>query len=200
MFPDCTPVQACSRRCLESPQPTSWGPFRGARRSRVSDPTGSSSGVCTIRTVVPKSIGAISRCIIDSLALSYRKVLDGVTEVTASRPPAVNIVGGGSSHSLLSQLTADATGLPVQCGPVEATALGNAAVQLVAAGELEGLDDIRRVVAASTDLVEYQPRTDQDWELAIEQFTALTAGDLADPNLTTTSISRVGKPEAGSRN
>ena len=71
----------------------------------------------------------------------------------------MNIVGGGSSHALLSQLTADATGLPVRCGPVEATALGNAAVQLVTAGELDGLADIRRVIAESTDIVTYQPRT-----------------------------------------
>jgi rhamnulokinase len=108
---------------------------------------------------VPQTIGAVARCVIDSLAARYATVLDGITDVTGSRPPAVNIVGGGSSHALLSQLTADATGLPVRCGPVEATALGNAAVQLVAAGELDGLPDIRRVIAASTDIVEYQPRT-----------------------------------------
>lgn len=108
---------------------------------------------------VPLSIGAIARCVIDSLAESYRAVLDAITDVTGCRPNAVNVVGGGSSHTLLAQLTADATGLPVQCGPREATALGNAAVQLVAAGELHGLDEIRQVIAASADLIEYQPRT-----------------------------------------
>lgn len=107
---------------------------------------------------VPQGVGAIARCVLDSLVSSYRAVLDAVAEVTGCRPPAVHVVGGGSSHALLSQLTADATGLPVRCGPVEATALGNAAVQLVAAGELDGLADIRRVIAASADIVEYQPR------------------------------------------
>ena len=115
---------------------------------------------CARRGVpVPRTVGAVARCVIDSLAASYRSVLDAVTDVTGSRPSSVSIVGGGSSHTLLSQLTADATGLPVRCGPVEATALGNAAVQLVAAGELDGLADIRRVVAASSDIVEYEPRS-----------------------------------------
>lgn len=137
---------------------------------------------------VPQTIGAIARCVIDSLALSYRTVVDAITDVTGSRPPAVNIVGGGSSHSLLSHLTADATGLPVHCGPVEATALGNAAVQLATAGELGGLDDIRSVVAASADLVEYHPRANQDWESAAARFTALIRTDLVEAGHSGSSI------------
>lgn len=131
---------------------------------------------------VPRKVGAIARCVIDSLALSYRGVAEAVTEVTGIRPGAINIVGGGSSHSLLSQLTADATGLPVRCGPVEATALGNAAVQLAALGELHGLADIRKVIAASADLVEYQPRDRHDWDSAAVRFAGLGGDHLAGPD------------------
>ncbi len=89
---------------------------------------------------VPPTVGAVARCVVDSLALSYRTVVDDVAAVTGRRPPSISIVGGGANHTLLSQLTADATRLPVHCGPVEATALGNGAVQLAALGELSGPD------------------------------------------------------------
>ena len=128
---------------------------------------------------VPQSVGAIARCVIDSLALSYRAVMHSIAEVTGMTPAAINVVGGGSSHALLSQLTADATGVPVRCGPVEATALGNAAVQLVALGELSGLSDIRRVVTASTDLQEYHPHPHHDWTSAAERLADLVRADRA---------------------
>lgn len=136
---------------------------------------------------VPHTIGAIARCVIDSLALGYRRVAEDIAEVTGTRPPAVHIVGGGSSHALLSQLTADATGLPVHCGPVEATAIGNAAVQLAALGELSGLADIRAVVSASADLTEYTPRSGQDWDAAAAVFANLARDDLAESGLARTT-------------
>jgi len=127
---------------------------------------------------VPETVGQIARCVIDSLALSYRRVARSIHDVTGLPPTAVNIVGGGSSHELLSQLTADATGLPVRCGPVEATALGNAAVQLTSLGELDGLADARRVIAASTAIVEYHPRPAGEWEEAGERLDRLVLADL----------------------
>jgi len=129
---------------------------------------------------IPQTVGAIARCVIDSLALSYRDVAEALTEVTGIAPRTINIVGGGASHALLSQLTADATGLPVRCGPVEATALGNAAVQLAALGELGGLADIRKIVAASADLVDYQPCGGYDWDSAASQLARLGAHDPVD--------------------
>lgn len=98
---------------------------------------------------VPETVGAVARCVLDSLALSYAAVVDDITAATGRRPEAVNVVGGGARNGLLAQLTADAVQLPVHCGPVEATALGNAAVQLASMGELAGLDEIRSAVAAS---------------------------------------------------
>lgn len=133
----------------------------------------------TTGQLVPESVGAVARCVIDSLALDYRAVADDIAAVTGAPPQAVAIVGGGSSHALLSQLTADATGLPVRCGPVEATALGNAAVQFATLGELGGLSDIRRAVGQSTRLYEYEPRTRDDWDAATAMFTDLIHRDMA---------------------
>jgi len=128
-------------------------------------------------TAVPSSIGEITRCVLDSLALAYRHVVEDLRDITGTRAPSVNIVGGGSRNALLSQLTADAIGVPVHCGPVEATALGNAATQLVALGELGGLDDIRRVVAATEPLTTYLPHPDGGWDAAYEHFIRLVAHD-----------------------
>ena len=142
----------------------------------------SGSGLFCARTgsPVPQSIGAVARCVVDSLALSYRAVADDIAAVTGRRPPSISIVGGGANHTLLSQLTADATGLPVYCGPVEATALGNGAVQLAALGELDGLAQIREVVAAGHPLTSLPTRPDDRWDEAAAHLRRLTATDRAD--------------------
>ena len=125
-------------------------------------------------TTVPQTPGEIVRCALDSLALSYRAVLEDLRAVTGLAVPSINIVGGGSNNALLSQLTADATGLPVHCGPVEATALGNAATQLVALGELADLADIRRVIATTSDITSYAPNPRAGgWDDAYAHFTNL---------------------------
>ncbi|MEJ7651505.1 MAG: rhamnulokinase family protein [Nakamurella sp.] len=110
---------------------------------------------------VPQSVGEIARCVVDSLALGYRAVVDDLAIATGSSPPSISIVGGGSNHRLLSQLTADATGLPVHCGPVEGTALGNAAAQLVSLGELDDVRQIRQVIAAGSPITTYLPFADR---------------------------------------
>jgi rhamnulokinase len=69
------------------------------------------------------------RCILDSLALAYRRALLAAQSLSGRHADAVHVVGGGSRNSLLCQLTADAYGLPVIAGPAEATALGNVLVQ-----------------------------------------------------------------------
>jgi rhamnulokinase len=98
---------------------------------------------------VPEDDGALTRCILDSLALGYRLAIDDLAAVTGRPVPAVQVVGGGARNQLLNQTVADVTGLAVVAGPVEATALGNLLVQLIALGELEDLSQARAVVRAS---------------------------------------------------
>jgi rhamnulokinase len=145
-------------------------------------PTRIQSYCAATGSAVPHTPGEIVRCALDSLALSYRAVVDDLAQVTGHPVPSVNIVGGGSNNTLLSQLTADATGLPVHCGPVEETALGNAATQLVALGELADLADIRRVIAGTTHLTTYAPAAHPGrWDDAYEHFTHLLARDHESP-------------------
>lgn len=98
------------------------------------------------------------RCILDSLADAYRRALDDATRLSGRRVDVVHLVGGGARNRLLCQLTADATGLPVVAGPVEAAALGNTLIQARAAGAVHGkLDDLRALVAATQRLHRYEP-------------------------------------------
>ena len=107
---------------------------------------------------VPQTPGEIVRCILDSLALAYRRSVRQVGELAGATIPAVHIVGGGVNNADLCQLTADATGLPVITGPIEGAALGNVLIQARAAGALTGsLADLRQVVARSTELTRYTP-------------------------------------------
>jgi rhamnulokinase len=126
---------------------------------------------------VPESPAAITRCVVDSLALSYRTSAEDIAAVTGTAPSAVCVTGGGARNELLAQATADATGLPVLCGPVEATSLGNAATQLVALGELGGIADIRALIAGTTDLRTWLPRSDARWEQAAARLREMTQDD-----------------------
>jgi rhamnulokinase len=114
----------------------------------------------------PEGPAALARCIFESLALKYRYVLEGLEAVLGYRLDTVHIVGGGALNGLLCQLTADATGRPVVAGPVEAAALGNAAVQAMALGELGSLAEARAIIGASFELKRYEPRADAGWDEA----------------------------------
>ncbi len=122
---------------------------------------------------VPKTRGQVVRCIYESLALKYRVVKDQIESITGQRYPAIHVVGGGTQDGLLSQFTANATASIVQAGPIEGTALGNIAVQLMASGAIASLDEARRVIAASTDMKEYQPQDHAVWEAALQKYHAI---------------------------
>lgn len=100
------------------------------------------------------------RCILDSLALGHRAGLHQAIALSGKDVDVVHLIGGGSRNALLCQLTADACGLPVVAGPVEATALGNVLVQARAFGVVNDLGDMRDLVARTQYLRRYEPRGD----------------------------------------
>jgi rhamnulokinase len=119
---------------------------------------------------VPDTPGRFVRCCLDSLALKYRTAVGWLEEVTGTRIEVIHVVGGGSRNRLLNQLTANASGRPVLAGPAEATALGNVLIQARTAGELGGLADLRRVVAASFEVARFDPQSDRWWSDAFRLF------------------------------
>jgi rhamnulokinase len=98
------------------------------------------------------------RCILDSLASAYADTLQQAMKLSGHQADVLHVIGGGSQNSLLCQLTADATGLPVVAGPTEATTLGNVLVQARTAGAAPpSLESLRTLVAVSSHLHGYQP-------------------------------------------
>ncbi len=121
----------------------------------------------------PESIASVARLVFESLALKYRLTLERLEELIGRRLTAVHIVGGGSQNRLLNQFTADATGRAVVAGPVEATAAGNALIQLIALGELGSIEEGRAVVRASFKTETYGPRDTHRWEDTYRRFLEL---------------------------
>lgn len=107
---------------------------------------------------VPQGPAQITRCILDSLALSYRRAIAQSARIADRAVDVVHMVGGGINNELLCRLTADATGLPVVAGPEEGAAMGNVLIQARAVGVLDAdLAGIRRIVANSTRLRRHEP-------------------------------------------
>jgi rhamnulokinase len=118
------------------------------------DMPGRIAGACTATgQAPPRSQAETVRCILDSLALAYRRAVRAAARLSGRDVEVVHLVGGGARNTLLCQLTADACGLPVLAGPVEAAALGNVLVQARAAGVVSGgLADLRALLRNTQDV------------------------------------------------
>lgn len=122
---------------------------------------------------IPEGHGAIARCILESLALKYRLVLERLETLVGQRLEPIHIVGGGSQNRLLNQFTADATGRQVVTGPVEATATGNLIVQAIAAGLVGSLIEGRELISRSFEMETFEPGAGDAWDDAYEKFLGL---------------------------
>jgi len=118
----------------------------------------------------PDGVAATVRCIVESLALKYRWVIERLEAVTGQRIETIHIIGGGSQNRQLCQAASDAAGRRVLAGPVEATAAGNVIVQAMATGRLASLADARALIRRSFPLVEYTPQNPANWEEPYRRF------------------------------
>ena len=123
---------------------------------------------------VPHSVPAVMRCLLESLAFTYRASIDRIEALQGITVPCLHIIGGGSQNRTLSQWTANALGRPVVTGPVEGTAMGNLLVQLMALGEIGSLDEMRQVVRQSGDVNTYEPQDAANWQEAYEKYRQVT--------------------------
>ena len=122
----------------------------------------------------PSDAGEILRCALESLALKYRWVLEKLEIVRGRTIDVIHIVGGGAQNQTLCQFTADATATPVIAGPIEATAIGNIAVQAIACGLIGSISDAREVVRRSFNVITYEPQHSTGWDEAYERFMKIT--------------------------
>jgi rhamnulokinase len=122
---------------------------------------------------VPKTPGAVVRCVYESLALRYQQVLGLAEKITGRRVARLHIVGGGSKSDFFNQLVADAIQRPVAAGPVEATAIGNVLIQALALGHVKSHAELRGIVKDSFPSKMYQPREGVAWTNALAKFEKL---------------------------
>ena len=122
---------------------------------------------------VPQTVGEVSRCIYESLALKYHWALERLEEIKGSRIDTLNIVGGGIQNRLLNQMAADSISRPVVTGPVEGAAIGNLLAQAMALGEVRNMDELRAVVRRSEKVETYEPHHTPAWDAAYGKLLSL---------------------------
>ncbi|HTG68898.1 MAG TPA: rhamnulokinase family protein [Candidatus Udaeobacter sp.] len=122
----------------------------------------------------PENAGAIVRCILESLALKYRSVLELTEQLSGKTFGGLHMVGGGIQNTLLCKWTANAIGKPVWAGPVEGSAIGNMIVQWIASGKLADIWEARKVIRESFPVDVYEPEQREAWENAYGLFKQTT--------------------------
>jgi rhamnulokinase len=118
----------------------------------------------------PADPGALTRLILESLALKYRYVKESLARVTDRPVDRIYIVGGGSQNQLLNQFTADALNCTIVAGPVEAASIGNIIMQLFALGEIRSLSEGRSLIRRSFETKIFEPRHTAAWDDAYARF------------------------------
>ena len=122
---------------------------------------------------VPETPADYCRCIFRSLALRYRQVVEILQGMCDFPIKKLHVIGGGSQNKYLMQYAANALNMPVICGPVEGTALGNVLMQIKATESSLDLKKMREISAASVDLVTYLPSDTEAWKKEYERFITL---------------------------
>jgi len=122
---------------------------------------------------IPTTKGEFIRCILESLALKYRWVIERLEHLTKKEIPSIHMAGGGIQNNSLCQFTANATNKPVKTGPVEASSIGNALSQLIALGALENLAEAREITSKSFHTTDYTPMDLSPWDQAYRRFIKL---------------------------
>lgn len=121
----------------------------------------------------PATPGATVRAIYESLALRYRDVFAKLEDLTGRRHDVLHVVGGGSRDVVLNQFTADALQRTVVAGPVEATAVGNILMQMIATRAIRSLDQGRELVGRSFPVTSFKPGASEPWDTANARFRKL---------------------------
>ena len=118
----------------------------------------------------PETPADYCRCIFRSLAFRYRQVVEILGGMCSFPIRKLHVIGGGSQNRYLMQYAANALNMPVICGPVEGTALGNVLMQLKASGAVDTLTRMREISGASVDLVTYLPEDAEKWNTEYERY------------------------------
>ncbi|MBE7009933.1 MAG: rhamnulokinase [Ruminococcaceae bacterium] len=119
---------------------------------------------------VPETEGEIIRCAMESLALKCRMVADALEDVQGKQLDVIHMLGGGIKDTMLCEFISCATKKKVAAGPVEATSTGNAAIQFMALGKIENLQEARKIIRDSFPITYYEPADSEVWDAAYETY------------------------------
>ena len=137
---------------------------------RLIDPPDLPEAIGALAGLDPNDTGAILRCIIDSLAMKSRAVLESIESAAGLRYPGLHVLGGGSRNSPLCQAMSNALGRPVLAGPAEATTIGNLLLQLRVADEISSIDEGAAMVADNRAIRQLDPVDADRWQAAYEDY------------------------------
>ena len=116
------------------------------------------------------------RCIYESIAMKYRYTNECLQDCTEKIYEKLYVIGGGVKDKLLLQMTANSLAIPVSAGPIEATVLGNIAIQFIASGVIDDNQEARKIIADSTDIKIYEPADTDIWAKAYKRFIEVING------------------------
>ncbi len=122
---------------------------------------------------VPETPGALVRCCLETLALSYRHTLHQLESVLNQHFDVLHVVGGGGRNELLNQMCADAIERPVIAGPFEATSLGNLLVQARALGLVQGSLQSSFLIQGTCAPRTFEPTPTTGWDEAYARYLLL---------------------------
>lgn len=125
------------------------------------------------KNIDANDVGSISRIIFESLAMKYRYIFEHMFEASGKYPERIYIIGGGGNNEIISQFTANVMGKEVIVSLPEATAVGNAMMQLYGLGKLHSLQEIREVSHRSFSQKHYHPMDEAVWDRQYTQFKEL---------------------------
>ena len=120
---------------------------------------------------IPVTYQQMARCIFESLALRYRQVVDCLRELAPFPIERLHVIGGGTYNQYLMQMAANSLQMPVLTGPVEGTAIGNIMLQAKAAGLVNDIQEMRRIISQSIEMKTYLPKDTAEWNKAYNLFT-----------------------------
>lgn len=125
---------------------------------------------CKKQGDIPQNEAEIAKVVYESLACKYRYVIEKAEQILKKRYKILHVVGGGCNNEYLNELTANYCNKTLSVGPANATALGNAVIQMIAANELKDLSQARRMIAHSQDVFLCKPNHSDKIEARYADF------------------------------
>lgn len=127
------------------------------------------------RQPVMENQGEIYRTVMESLAFKYREAIEDLENIVGETVDTLYLLGGAVQDRAFCRYIANATGKRVSAGPVEATAIGNAMIQMKALGFMENGDESIRMIRESFDICCYEPKDTTRWNRMYERYRQITA-------------------------